>query len=213
MKKLLVVLLALTVVGVFAFADDAAAAPAAPTLTFSGSVKTGAQVDVKQYADKATLKLWESDDPAASYLYFDGTVAGTNAGAKFEIAAPAVATTVVTDTLYGWYSPISMLKLSAGKGYDVVYETPIEGWDNGQQGVQLKLSPIAGLDLGAEYHVATISGTAANGSADEIDASRIQATAKFALPDLLTIGANADFQQKSYIFGVNVTALKALTAI
>jgi hypothetical protein len=117
MKKLLVVLLALTVVGVFAFADDAAApAPAAPVTTatpalkITGSVDSGVELAKGSTTDLLRgYDLWNSGDQTRATVnlsYTSGdfvyTVeAVTNSGSfsaiNYNLAAttttPAVSTT------------------------------------------------------------------------------------------------------------------------
>ena len=69
MKKLLVVLLALTVVGIFAFADDAAApAPAAPAVKITGLLTTGYDY----------IKPSSGDTTAQLYDYWDNGVQARN---------------------------------------------------------------------------------------------------------------------------------------
>jgi hypothetical protein len=202
MKKLLVVFLALTLFGVFAFAQDAEAA--APVLTFSGSVKTGVIVNGSDAGDP-TVKLYESDDPQPGAIWFDGTINGTMAGGKFELYSTTYDVTAVkSDALYGWWKPIDMLTLTVGQGYDLAYETPYEGWDNGNIGAQLKLIPIEGLVFAVDLPLAKTGAAAAF--------TYPIVMAAYTAAGIAKVGVNADFANKVYIAGLDIIAVPNLTA-
>jgi len=201
MKKLLIVLLALTVIGVFAFAQDEAAPAAA--LAWSGSVQTGFKL-IADSDNNVTGQLWESNNPSPGSIWLDGTFAGTNAGGKFEIYTKAY-DSISSDALFGWWKPISMITLSAGEGYGAAYTTPYEGNGSGGTGFQIKVAPIDGLVFAIDYPFGKVTAT-------DLDFSTVQIQASYAAKDLLTVGVNADLGTKVYNVGVNVVAVPNLTA-
>jgi len=148
-----VALLALSVSGVVAFADDMA-----PALAFSGSLYSGLQFNGSSTA--VTAKLYDQTNGDAEDFWLDGALAGKMAGLKFEIYTTDGAT-VVTDVLNGWWKPIDMLTISGGIGVGDLYTTPIEGWDSSSgSGWQVAIVPITGLQLGVWYAATTTAATA-----------------------------------------------------
>jgi len=123
MKKAIVLLLALAVLGGVVFAED-------PALAFSGYVTTGVKIVSD---DTATNFQMYSDDWGdfgttayvdTSYTSdvagFDVTIAGStgyNNGINFDGGA-----TVELDTAYGWISPVAGLKLIAGNTYGSTFD-------------------------------------------------------------------------------------------
>jgi len=141
MKKLLVVLLALSVFGVLAFADEAA-----PALAFSGSLYSGLQLNGS--ATATTLKLYDQTNGDPEDIWLDGALSGKAAGLKFEFYT-SDGTNAKVDVLYGWWKPFDMLTVSGGEGVGDIYTTPNEGWDaSSGSGFQLALVPIEGLQIG-----------------------------------------------------------------
>jgi hypothetical protein len=202
MKKLLIVLLALTVLGIFAFAQDAAA----PAVTLGATVKTGFQFGAVGSGD-TTGQLYESDDPTSTRADISATISGTAGGAAITFRgenATAAGQTVTVPTVYGWWKPVTMLNIKAGIDHGIIWETPIEGWDNGDTGLQVVLSPIDGLTFGADYYLTE--------AATKVGKDYFGISASYAAKDLVTVGFNADFAKK-YFFGANVTAVKDLTAM
>jgi len=185
-------------VGVMAFADDMAA----PALTWSGSLFSGVQFDNSTTAGTTTAKLWDVDNGHPADFWIDGALSGKLAGLKFELDTTDGAT-VATDVLYGWWKPIDMLTVTGGIGYGDIYTTPIEGWGHGAPGIQVALSPIDGLNVGGSYIANT---TAAAVGADVVVAG------SYAAPNLVTVGGGYDVGGDYAWAGVNVTAVKGLTA-
>jgi hypothetical protein len=202
MKKVLVVLLALLALGVFAFADDEA-----PALTMGATVKTGFEIDGGS-ADgvKTTGNIYESDDPTFTRADVSGTISGTTGGAAFtfrEDNVSATGATVTVPTAYGWWKPVSIVNLKAGVGHGIAYESPIEGWDNGDTGFQAVISPIDGLTIAGDYYFSA--------TPTELDGNYLGGQVSYAAKDLVTIGVNA--LNNVYIFGVDIKAVKDLTAM
>jgi hypothetical protein len=200
MKKLLVVLLALTACCGLAFAQDA------PAMTLSGSMDTGIKV-FSDYSLNGTGYIWETNNGYPSDLWLDYTINGTKAGGFFELCATEIATgNIYTDSLYGWWKPIDMLTIKAGLGYGDVYSTPIEGWDNGSTGLQISIAPIEGLVAAIDYPFT------ASGTAEGIALGNLKVAASYTLASIVALGVNCDFGAGQYIAGVNVLAVKDLTA-
>ncbi len=205
MKKAIVLLLALAVFGVFAFADDAMAAPA---LVLSGSVQVGTQFGYDKTSDLTYLQNWSSNDGDNMSFYLDGVFAGTNAGGKFELLTKAAAdgtNPVKIDTGFGWWKPIAMLTLQAGYNYGSLYATPIEGWANGGTGAQIALKPIDGLTIGLDLD--------ATAGMTKFDASaQIGFDFQYVLKDIATVGFDYDLGSNYFVAGANVVAVPNLTA-
>jgi hypothetical protein len=211
MKKLLVVLLALTVLGGFmAFADDAAAAP---TMTISGSGQTGVRFTGGN-GSSFSGQLWSTNNGTVGDGWIDLTYGGASAGGKIELyvsngAGSEAANTNPTnpvgiDVLAGWWKPISMLKINAGYGYGNFWSTPIEGWSNYGTGFNVILTPIDGLNVAAEYNVTS--------TVTALDLSKqLDVAASYALASLGTFGLDYGFGGL-FIAGANVTAVPNLTA-
>lgn len=202
MKKLLVVLLALTVIGGFmAFADDAAAAP---TMTISGSGQTGIRFTGGNGA-AFSGQQWTTNNGTPGDFWFVTTYGGTTGGGKLEFYTKNdVSNPISIDVLAGWWKPISMLQLNAGYGYGNFWSTPIEGWSNYGTGFNAVLTPIDGLNVGVEYN--------ATNTVTALDLSKqLDIAASFAAKDIGTFGV--DYATAgTLIAGANVTAVPNLTA-
>jgi len=202
MKKLLIVLLALTVMG-FAFAQDAAPAPA---LAFSGSVQTGFQIYGGNGVD-LSMKNVETNNPSSGSLWFDGTFTGAAMGAKFEMYSKADVTgPIMMDVLYGYWKPMSMLQVTAGYGFGSSWTTPIEGWYNDGAGLQLLLTPIDGLAVALD-----IDATAAGVKFDA--AKGLGFDLVYTAKDIAKIGFDYDGLTKVVYGGLTVSAVPSLTAL
>jgi len=202
MKKLLVVLLALTVIGGFmAFADDAAAAP---TMTISGSGQTGVRFTGGNGA-AFSGQMWTTNNGTPGDFWFDVNYGGANGGGSLELYTKNdVANPVSIDVLAGWWKPIAMLKINAGYGYGNFWSTPIEGWSNYGTGVNAIVTPIDGLNIGVEYN-----GTNTVTALDL--AKQMDIAASYAATGLGTFGV--DYALSGLLIaGANVTAVPNLTA-
>jgi hypothetical protein len=194
MKKLIIVLLALSVFGVMAFAQEA------PALALSGSLYSGFQLDG---ATTINAKLWDSNGGYPSDFWLDAALNGTAAGLKFEIFTDTNPILVNCDVLFGWWKPIDMLSLKGGVGYGATYTTPIEGWGHGGTGFLVQLA-VAGATVGVEYPFAIAPAA--------FDATKIIFAASYALTDIATLGAGYDLGGQYAWAGVSVKAVKDLKA-
>jgi hypothetical protein len=146
MKKLLIVLLALTVVGIFAFADDAEN----PTVTFTGRVETGVQI---MFADPDPTAILHDDDSGTNGRIRLDTVAALG---DYELGI-GIRTDNLADFGPGmYYAGYKFLDgkiiLRAGATDASTTGTVNKGWGDGinsDGGVQLIIAPIDGLQIGA----------------------------------------------------------------
>jgi hypothetical protein len=187
MKKLLVLLLIVSFVGVAVFAQDAAAAPA-PKLTWSGRVQTGIKLNGGTGTPATTLQVKDSKDSSNpldaqfNVGFGDGVTWGLNAGINFSNATTA-SSIGLADT-NAWYAPIPQLKLTVGKSGFGAYGTFIEGWDEPDiTGLQIGVFPIDGLSIGLFLPISTTAFDAGN------SIKNLAFGAKLALPKAITITA------------------------
>jgi opacity protein-like surface antigen len=199
MKKLLIVLLALTVLGGFAIAQDA------PKLAFSGSVSTGFHIASDKDANLSAFQ-YESNNPSNGTGYFDAAIATAKSGAFAEFVVAGDVPAVTQDSLYGWWKPAEMVKVLIGYGVGSYYKTPIEGWKTSTTGMQIQLDPIPGLQLSAEYQAGALPGA-------KFDASKnISFDASYAMKDMFKVGLDYDTAGKVLVAGLDVMAVPNLTA-
>jgi len=161
MKKLLVVLLALTCLSALAFADDVA-------WTFGATVKTGAQITMG--ADSAsTIAVYDADDSVASRVRFDAEAALGDFSAHVRVGGDAAGNLpLLTDAaafstgafasndfafLDAWwvnaYFADKMVQLQFGDLDHSVTDTVNKGWGGlSVEGGQVVVSPMSGLSVG-----------------------------------------------------------------
>jgi len=148
MKKLLVVLLALTAVGIAAFADDA------PVWTFGALWNTGAVITLgdKTSVPDATINLYDNNEPAVTRARFIGQVDLGGYGAKWYTAFngddPAKA---VTFTNWWVYANLfsNMLQINVGAPDNGFSGTVNKGYGGtSPAGFQFVVMPIDGLKVG-----------------------------------------------------------------
>ena len=206
MKKVALSLLAFALLGVGAFAEDAAPAPA---LKFSGYLNVGVDADFANDGTASTY-LYSHDEnyPDGSTFKLVGTYDATTWGYKFRLRARTIdfaATTTVLDTngdpfnvttgggqsspllnyAYGWYKPFEGATVLAGKLADAT----ISGLDDEGD------TPFYYLD-GAQV-VYTISGLSVSGAAGKRistvtnDGLLSAFGAKYSLPKVFTVEAHA----------------------
>jgi len=159
MKKLIVLLLALSVVGIAVMAQDAAAAPA-PTLKFSGYFNIGPEY----YQLNGGAQEWYSNGSDSS------TQGRFNLNAKYDAGSYGVAFRlreqdqwgignsgeVFARRLYGWMDAFNgMVRFQAGRLGDYAWSTGSGGnsWNcfgnlDGFTGMQVQIKPIDGLNFG-----------------------------------------------------------------
>ncbi|WP_158908708.1 hypothetical protein [Rectinema subterraneum] len=202
MKKLIVLLLALAMVGaVFAQA-------AAPALTFSGYLNTGFQYDT----GTDLVKLYGAYAGQTSRLRLNAAYTNGDFGVNFRYqsndsaTAPTVGQALVWGNLFN-----KMVTFKAGKLNDYTWATPYNAFGNfdGQTGVQVQLKPVAGLNFGVFVPLVAAGATPANTFKDMSIAGKYSASG---LADFL-VNLNLGTAANALYGSVNVTAVKDLTAI
>jgi hypothetical protein len=140
MKKAIVLLLALTVIGGAVFAEDAA-------LAVSGYVTSGIKV-VNNSAGTTFGVYSDNWGTAETTAYIDASYTGEMAG--FDVALLGNSNGFDLDTAYGWISPFAGLKLIAGNYYGGAFDGVDDDSNDyfANEGVFATYS-VAGLTAGA----------------------------------------------------------------
>lgn len=212
MKKLLVVLLALTALSVAAFADDV-------VWTWGLTVKTGAQFNLGDSTSvpSPTIIANDADDPTLSRIRFDADAAlgDFSAHARINSDLAGFDVPLVGVKFDNWwvnaYFVDKMIQLQFGALDHAVTDTVNNGWGglNGT-GAQVVVTPMSGLNIGLFLPVP--------GTATPVDTewAGLKAGVAFTMPDLVTVKAtwmNAGGTNLSdAAFGVAVLAVPNLTA-
>ena len=153
MKKLLIVLLALTVMGMFAVAQDAA-----PVLTWSGSVNSGF-AEVSNSAASTNLgQYYDYNSETAGRLRLQGAInaADGNSGFQFRVQNSGSGLTATAPVLnqawaYGKFLN-GMVKVEAGLLNNYAFSVgdwACFGSHDGSLGALVSVTPMEGLSLGA----------------------------------------------------------------
>jgi len=233
MKKLLVVLLALTVVGVFAFADDAAAPAAPKPIGTYGSWNTGSAVLYSQSGSNTAQtgwnNGWDTANPGIDQEWnfgYAGNDYGYSATLEFGNDGTSAATTTSNNSAISlswfktYYNLNKYVQIAIGKPRDGTYRSQgslVEGFagnffEHQKYSVEATVFPIDGLQATALLGVpAAWTNTA---YADEFALA-----AQYTLPNVVTV--NGFYQGKdinngsvSYTsFSASTTAIKNLTVI
>ncbi|HUX38914.1 MAG TPA: hypothetical protein VMV44_13525 [Rectinemataceae bacterium] len=202
MKKLLVALLVIAAVGFGAVAQ--AAAPAAPTVAWSGYVSTGLTVG----SDDSIVFKNLPNSGKTFRARITGVVADGNFGARFRFQETSFTGLDLTQSLvYGTFFN-NMLKFKLGLLDDYTWATywNAYGTFDGQKGAQLILMPVTGLSLGAFVPFTDVSSTA---SAAFKAADLGMAYSMDKLFDMVAGGSFFGATQSAYV-GVDVTAIDKL---
>jgi hypothetical protein len=221
MKKLLLVLLALTVLGVMAFADDV-------TWTYGATIKTGAQITVP--SDGAIgARVYDADDSVASRVRFDAEAAlgdfsahirvGGDFAGYIDFGSFGAGTGPAADTygtfLNAWWVTgkffDKMLEVRAGNIDNSVTDTVNNGWGGSSvEGVQFVVAPISGLSIAY--------GLPLNADVNTFNANVAMSKVGFAysMPNLATVKftyVNGRGDKTSSVYGgVRILAVPNLTA-
>jgi|GEM_PF-2102547 len=170
MKKLIVLLLALSVVGIAVMAQDAAAAPA-PTLKLSGYLDTGLTYAKVGSADDAVAQ-WGNDSATNGRFQINGSYTNGDYGVNFRLrvqpsngfSASSSPNAVFLRRGYGWTNLFGgMAMIQAGKLGDYTWSGANGNYWNsfgnfdGPVGIQLQIKPIDGLNFGIFVPVAQTS--------------------------------------------------------
>jgi len=160
MKKLLVVLLALTALSVAAFADDV-------VWTYGLTVKTGATLTFGDSTSfpQATLVPYDADDSVASRLRFDAEATLGDFSAHIRVGGDNAGMDATGDVfLNAWwvnaYFLDKMVQLQFGNLDHSVSDSVNKGWGGlSVEGAQVVVVPITGLSVGASVPVNAAAGT------------------------------------------------------
>jgi uncharacterized protein YxeA len=147
MKKILVVLLALTIIG-GVFAESKA--------TFTGDVKTGLRITQSGEADPS-VDLYHDDSGERFYLEGNLTI-DENYGLSFGLLSKPDAVTFNHARLYGEFLD-DKLKITGGKSTGAVWNTggQLDASFDDTDGFKIEVKPITGLDFGLQLR--TVIGT------------------------------------------------------
>jgi len=220
MKKLLVVLLALTAVGVAAFAD-------APTWTFGAVWNTGAQIKLGDSTTVPDTLLFLSDnnEPAPTRGRFVGNADLGGYGAKWYVAFPSDDPKNGINFINWWvYANLfnKMVTLNVGAADTGFAGTVNKGWGGANvSGIQVIVAPIDGLKVGFGIPVNENLPVAFDVKLnDQLQA--IQLGAFYTMPNLASFAftyvnkatsiAGVTANSGEVDFGVNVLAVPNLTA-
>jgi hypothetical protein len=229
MKKLLVVLLALTLFGVFAFAQDAAPMAPKPLGTFTAWNEGIAYLYNQTGSADATANWGPNWDPTHGIdqewsFNYDGNNYGFSGTFEFGMADfvhgtfAANNTTDVTNTL-SWFNTYykfgKMVELQIGKLLAGDYRAPgglIEGQfvkriASGEFGPMLQVMPIDGLSIGAFANI-PVAGINVSDYGTNLNFG-----AAYSMPDMFK--ATLTYRTVDSILngGVSVTALKPVTIV
>lgn len=206
MKKLIVLLLAITMVGAV-FADDAAPAP---SLTWGGYFNTGIQYDTS--TDSLYL-MGAKYVGKASRLRLNADYANGDFGVHFRLQSNDATTTMfsLTQALVWGNFLNKMVYAKVGLLNDYTWATPYNSYGgyDGKPGAQIQLKPISGLNFGVILPIdssKTVSPT--NVLKDMIIGAKYSAKGLADVTAELDLGTAAN----AFIGSVNVTAVKDLTA-
>lgn len=206
MKKLIVLLLAIAMVGAVS-AQTAAPAPA-PALTFSGYLNTGFQYDT----GSKLVTLYGAYAGQTSRLRLNAAYTNGDFGVNFRYqsndsaTAPTVGQALVWGNLFN-----KMVTFKAGKLNDYTWATPYNAFGNfdGKTGVQVQVKPVTGLNFGVFVPLTAAGATPSNTFKDMSIAGKYSAAGLADFVANLNLGTAANALYGS----VNVTAVKNLTAI
>jgi len=211
MKKLFVLLLALSMAGaVFA---QAAAAPA-PAVAFSGYVNTGFQYD----STTGDLYLYNKDAGNMTRVRWNIDYTNGDFGTHFRLQNSDVATVagaqLFTQALVWGNLFDKMVYFKVGKLNDYTWATAYNSWGNfdGKTGFQVQLKPIAGLNAGIFLPL----GVKASTSADLADVfADMSVAGKYTVDGVGTFLAhlNLGLVANQLILGADISAVENLTLL
>jgi hypothetical protein len=212
MKRMIIALVVLALVGAFAFADGPAVAWKAWTYSGFGIVSTTSATTIAPYD-----YTWEGT--GAVRLLMTDTSADGNAGfnSRLQMSYPFTSSqTAAFNQLNGWAKMFNgMFTVRAGINDDYTIATPI--WNNygttdGKVGIYFDISPLAGLDIGYFQPIPTAASPIANLMAPTGSGHAILGLAyNMANIGKVELGYVAATPAQ-YYFGAAITAVKGLTA-
>ncbi len=234
MKKLLVVLLALTALSVAAFADDV-------TWTYGATIKTGAMITVGDSTSTPDVlaAVYDNDDSVLSRVRFDAEAALGDFSAHIRVGGDVAGMLPLgTDTqslaylmslgttgtapsandwsfLNAWWVTAKvfdkMLEVRAGNIDNSVTDTVNNGWGGSSvEGVQFVVVPVSGLSVAYGLPLVTAKGTFNEAAAGS------KVGFAYSMPNLATVKftwMNAGGKNNSDVAGgVRILAVPNLTA-
>lgn len=202
MKKFVLVLLAVALVGAMAFAQDAAK----PTVTFTGKVETGVQIN----PDKMTAVLHDDDSGTNSRIDLDVKATLGNFELGYYLRSDSLAAVSVPNFWAGYTFLDGKVILRGGKTDAGTTGTVNKGWGDGintNGGIQLIVAPIAGLQIGGS--VGNLSATSA-AVADTLEKPAVGLA--YAIPNIGDLRINYESFLKLFTAGFNYTGMANLTA-
>lgn len=214
MKKLLIVLLALTVIGMFAVAQDAPKPVSSITAwnegifnlyNQSGSADATATVG-PAWAGTGVFQEW--------YIGYAGNNYGFNSTIDMDTNTGLSTASFIQASAY--YNFGDMLKLTLGRVRDGTYRAAgalIEGgmvtrMANNEEGVLIQVAPIAGLSVGA---FANIASTGIQKVADY--STKLNVGASYAMPDMFKATVTYRTIDKIFNAGASITAIKPVSIV
>lgn len=163
MKKLLVVLLALTAMGMAVFADDMMA----PTWTWGATIKTGAAIVVGDSTSTPDAQLWlnNADDPNLTRIRLDAEAAMGDTSVHIRVGGDFAGYTIdkfAADTglfIANWwvnnYFMDKMIQTQFGVLDHPVTDTVNKGWGGlNVSGAQFVVMPMSGVAIGLAIPIA-----------------------------------------------------------
>jgi len=203
MKKAIVLLLALAVLGGAGFAQDDA-----PALKLSGALYGGL---VYANGDGAGLKFdrWYGSVPDAFRVRLNAQLTAGNSGLKFRLQSNDFSAPVITQG-YMWSGFLdNMIKVKLGKLDDYTFATVYNAYGNfdGVTGAEFILAPIDGLKIGAFVPVALPNTVAI---ADQFAGTDFGLA--YAIPDVANIVAGYQLGENVMWAGVDVKAIENVLA-
>jgi hypothetical protein len=237
MKKLLVVLLALTVLGIFAFADDAMAPAPAPIGTFT-SWNTGDAILYQTVNGGSATTAWGPDWDSLYGIDDEWTFAyhGKNYGftADLEFGMDNFGNTTITATstlpiegaslsrFYTYYDFVpGMLEVDLGKPR--IGRAPgalAEGgslgqfYMNSQYGAAVQLLPQSGFSAGVFTLIPADTLNAANGYGTATNyGNQLSFEAEYNMPNVFDVNAMYSTINDEFTGGITVTAIKPATFV
>jgi hypothetical protein len=152
MKKALAIISAIALVGVAAFAEDAA------TLKLSGALETGIKSTFGDGSDK--VEMWDDDSGTSGRFDINGNYTNGNGGVAFKLreqttSASVLAEAPVVNFAQGWVDLFdNKATVMAGLLDNNAWKTDADSdytSENGT-GIQVQIKPVAGLNVGVKFN-------------------------------------------------------------
>jgi len=205
MKKLLVVLLALTVIGVVVFAQAAAT----PTVTFNGRVEAGFQIN----PDTKTVIMHDDDSGKASRVRLNvkAVLGDFELGYYMTDDYADTGNSFAASSYWAGYKFLDgKFIVRAGATDASTTKTVNKGWGNGinaVRGVQVVVVPMSGLSVGAAFGNITAAATDAKNTL-----YKPAVGLAYAIPSIGDLRVNYQSYDKLFTAGFNYSGMAGLVA-